>query len=106
MIVIGVVEWSSDVPRSPSLFVGDTAADVQRGVARFLVSKAADDEINYVGPDWVDEFPLPADADDTAVGEWLDALQAQTTDAWLTLYGPGLEAGDGGTFTDLRNRAG
>jgi hypothetical protein len=84
------------------VFVGDSISAVQRAVAVFLSAKAADDEINDVDPDWVAEFPLPADADDTAVGEWLDALQAQTTDAWLTLYGTGRLPDGIGTYTDVR----
>lgn len=92
-MIIGVIEWSSDSGEDPCLFVGDSVEAVRRAVVEFLAPMAAE-SINYIDHDWMAEFPAPDLDDAAAVSEWLEALRAQTTDAWLTLYGSETDVGD------------
>ncbi|GGL12658.1 hypothetical protein [Mangrovihabitans endophyticus] len=87
-IVVAVVEWQSDRGEDPAVVVGDSVPGVQRPVAALLARLAGDGALNYVDDAWVAEHPRPDLGDPAAVAEYLDAVREQTTDAWVTLYGP------------------
>ncbi len=97
--VIGVIEWLSGSGVEPNVILGSTAEDVRARAAEFLASMLED--IEYIDQAWIDANPLPELEDAAAVKGWLDALQEQTTDAWLTIYAGAAEM-TSNTYQDIR----
>lgn len=101
--VIGVIEWSSDKAAEPAVFLADSEVDVRRAVVEFLAPSVGRGDIAYITEAWVAQWPTPDLADDAAVTAWLDALREESTDAWLTIYYAGGDAG-GDMYRDVRGQ--
>jgi hypothetical protein len=98
--VIGIIEWSGG-DLEPDVFLGDSGEQVRAAVVERLWPMAEAGDINYVGAAWVAAHPKPDTADGAAVEQWLDALRAATTDAWLTIFQHGRETSSN-RYADLR----
>lgn len=103
-LIIGVIEWSSESGSEPTVFVGETEAQVRRAAVELLAPMVAREEIEYVDEEWLSEYPAPDLDDEVAVKAWLRKLWEASTGAWFGLYGAkGTETGKAhDTFTDVR----
>lgn len=88
---IAVIEWGSvSADREPDVFVADDKNGARRAFVEFMTTGTVVDLVNVYDIDaqWVAEHPTPDLDDADAVAAWADAFKEQTTDAWLSIYGP------------------
>lgn len=103
-MIIGVID---QIEGEPTVIIGDTLEQVQAKAAPIILGWIKDDGVEYVDPEWLDENPAPDLSDADAVTAWLAAVKAATTDAWLDIFGPAVDRGDGyrypGEYIDARS---